>query len=421
MTDHNSGMTAVVVLFSGLLAGLLLQPAETGAFGDTGVVSVLLSSGGGVALAVIAAASIAMVVRKQMVLSALSIGGAVLAGASALMFPSNLVAVVTGGLVLGCAATQANTRLLQALMIASFLVGLLNAGAVEALAYRELPQRYADYLTEYDVGLPVVVPVLCVLVATAWAARIGHGADTPPPDRDIRTIAAVVLIAVGGLLLDGVFLHGVFEGAFGFDSPWYLGFLTVPVLFAAAALMPGRGGMPVLAGAAVVLTSTTTAWVGIDVSDGVWTVGLVTLTAVSVAAGTALGLRWGHSTVGIVVLAAICATAVLDRAPWDNVNYAASMVAFPAAAAYLYVSCAPAGAPPLTLGLTVPVAITIPTVLTYGWTAYTPLTSVDTSTLSPNTDLWLATGAAVTAVLLAGLGIGAIDRYRALGETTGNT
>ena len=82
---------------------------------------------------------------------------------------------------------------------------------------------------------------------------------------------------------------------------------------------------------------------------------------------------------------------------------------FPAAAAYLYVACTPAThtpspPTPLTIGLAVPVAITVPMVVTYGWTAYTPLTSALHNSTWPSMELWLSTGAAVATVVLAGVG-----------------
>lgn len=59
---------------------------------------------------------------------------------------------------------------------------------------------------------------------------------------------------------------------------------------------------------------------------------------------------------------------------------------------------------PLTIGLAVPVAITVPMVVTYGWTAYTPLTSALHNSTWPSMELWLSTGAAVATVVLAGVG-----------------
>lgn len=77
---------------------------------------------------------------------------------------------------------------------------------------------------------------------------------------------------------------------------------------------------------------------------------------------------------------------------------------FPAAAAYLYVACTPSTPTPLTIGLAVPVAITVPMVVTYGWTAYTPFTSALHNSTWPSAELWLSTGAAVATVVLAGVG-----------------
>ncbi|WP_032403736.1 hypothetical protein [Rhodococcoides fascians] len=408
-------MAVLALLLSGLLAGLLSQSDGVDIFGDTSVGGVLLSSGGGgVAAAVIVASGLAMLVRRRSILAGLSIAAAVVAGVTALLMPSDLAEVVAGGVLLGCSAVRANgVRIRQALLIGSFLVGLLSAGAVEALQYPSIPRRYADYLAESDIGTstPVVVPVLCLLVVltVARAARVDRGDDNSPPERDVRTIGAILLVAIGGLLLDIVFGLSTFLSEYGFGGAWYFGLFVVPVVFTAAALLPGRGGVMVLAGTAVLITSTTTAGVGIDVSARVWVLGLVAVTALAVAVGVALGIRWGHPFVGFAILAVVCVTALFEYSPLDNVNYVASLVVFPAAAAYLYVACLPADPTPstpttLTLGLAIPVAITVPMIVTYGWTAYTPLTTIDTSTFSPGTDLWLSTGAAVVTVVLAGVG-----------------
>ena len=385
-------------------------------FGDTGFGGVLFSSGGGgVAVAVILASGLAMFVRRPMVLAGLSIAAAVVVAGSVLLFSSDFVEVMAGGVLLGCSAVHADRgRIRQALLAASFLLGLLSAGAIEALQYPGIPRRYADYLTESDMGTPVVVPVLCVLVvlAAVWAARVEHSAESPATGRGVRTVAAILLVAIGGLLLNMLFVYNVFQTSGG----WYFGLLVFPVLFAAAAVLPGRGGIMVLAGTAVLLTSTTTSGMGISASAWVWTLGLVAVIALSVTAGAALGLRWGRPLVGVAVLAVVCVTALFEQPPLDNVHYVASLIVFPAAAAYLYVAFTPADPTPATLGLAVPVVITVPMVVTYGWTAYTPLTSAIRSTSWP--EMWLSTGGAFATVVLCGVGMWALNRCRASEETT---
>ncbi|MGB6182450.1 MAG: hypothetical protein WBF79_14505, partial [Rhodococcus sp. (in: high G+C Gram-positive bacteria)] len=85
----------------------------------------------------------------------------------------------------------------------------------------------------------------------------------------------------------------------------------------------------------------------------------------------------------------------------------------PAAAAYAFVSIMPMTVSSSAVGLTVPVTITVPLIVTYGWTAYTPLTDVDTSTFSPDADLWMSTGVAVGTVVLAGVALELLRRRRA--------
>ncbi|MDZ7930234.1 MAG: hypothetical protein U5N21_09390 [Rhodococcus sp. (in: high G+C Gram-positive bacteria)] len=405
-------MTVLAILLSGVLAGLLSDPDGVDIFDSPGIDGVLLSGGGGgVAIAVLMAVAIAMTLRRRVVLVGLTTVAAVVAGASALVMPSDAVSVLAGGVLLGCTAVQATRRIQQAVLIASFFGGLLCAGAVAALEYENVPRRYADYLTEAELGTPIIVPVLSalVVVATVLAARY-PGGETPPRAADFRTAVAGLLVPLSGLLLGMLFVHNLFQGSSGFEQRWYLGILVVPVLFVSAALLPGRGGMPVLAGTAVLLTSTTTVGAAIDVGDRVWVLGLVAVTAAAVAAGMALGLRWGRAWIGIVTLASVCVTALFASPPLDNVHYVASLVIFPAASAYLYVSCLSGAPTATTLGLAVPVAITVPMVITYGWTAYTPLTSIDTSTLSPSSDSVVSTGGAFATVVLAGLGMALLLR-----------
>jgi hypothetical protein len=218
-----------------------------------------------------------------------------------------------------------------------------------------------------------------------------------------------------GLLVQWLFLRRLHGRSSDLDGLFYFGVFAIPVCLVAAALIPGRGGRIVLAGTAVLATSSTVASSSIDVSvDPLWTYGLVLVCAVAVATGAALGQRWKRPLIGTAVLAVVCLTALFDGPTGDVAHYAASSVIFPAAAAYLYVSCNADTAPALTVGLAVPVAITVPMVLSYGWTAYTPLTSVDSSTFSPSLDLWISTGTACAAVALAAAGIQALDRYRAV-------
>ena len=195
-----------------------------------------------------------------------------------------------------------------------------------------------------------------------------------------------------------------------FRSHWYLGIAVVPFLLIAAALLPGRGGMLVLAGTATTATSAVLPGTGLDVSQPLWTFALLVVTVVAIAIGVVLGRRWSRPLVGIAVLAVIAATSLFDEPPLDNVAFAASLVVFPVAAAFTFAACASASPPALTVGLAVPVAAALPVVATYGWTAYTPLTEIDTSTFSPAFDQWLSTGGAVLTVALAAVGMVLVQR-----------
>ena len=429
-------MIALAVLLSGFVSGLLLaQSSGIDLAGGGSIGGLLLSSGVGVlAIAVIAATLLALFVRGRTALAAVSITAVVAAGISAVLVPAGVfeyIAVISGGVLLGGSAavardprsSESKSVGLQPALIASFLAGLLTAGAVVALE-SDTPRRYQDYLLEAERTTPIVIPVLALLTAIALTVALGRatadtGTGTGPSSHAVpgvhvgRIVLAAVLISGCGLLIHWLFLRQLYDGGSDLAGHFYLGVLAIPICVAAAALLPGLGGTMVLAGLAVLAASSTVPAVAVDVSASpIWASGLIVATAASVAAGAALALRWKHPVAGCAVLALVCATALFDRPPLDNVNYAAGLVAFPAAAVYLYLSCTPAEPSSSTIGLTVPVAITVPMVLTYGWTAYTPLTSIDTSAFSPGVDLWISTGVAFAAVVIAGIGIEALHRRR---------
>ena len=429
-------MIALAVLLSGFVSGLLLaQSSGIDLTGGGSIGGLLLSSGGGVlAIAVIAATLLALFVRGRTALAAVSITAVVAAGISAVLVPAGVfeyIAVISGGVLLGGSAavardprsSESKSVGLQPALIASFLAGLLTEGAVVALE-SDTPRRYQDYLLESERTTPIVIPVLALLTAIALAVALGRatadtGTGTGPSIHALpgvhvgRIVLAAVLVSGCGLLIHWLFLQQLYDGGSDLAGHFYLGVLAIPICVAAAALLPGLGGTMVLAGLAVLAASSTVPAVAVDVSASpIWVSGLIVATAASVAAGAALALRWKHPVAGCAVLALVCATALFDRPPLDNVNYVVGLVAFPAAAVYLYLSCTPAEPSSSTIGLTVPVAITVPMVLTYGWTAYTPLTSIDTSAFSPGVDLWISTGVAFAAVVIAGIGIEALHRRR---------
>ncbi|WP_206490777.1 hypothetical protein [Rhodococcus sp. KRD162] len=431
-------MIALAVLLSGFVSGLLLaQSSGIDLAGGGSIGGLLLSSGGGVlAIAVIAATLLALFVRGRTALAAVSIAAVVAGGMSAVLVPAGVfeyIAVISGGVLLGGSAavarhsrsSESKSVGLQRALIASFLAGLLTAGAVVALE-SDTPRRYQDYLLESERTTPIVIPVLALLTAIALAVALGratadtgaetgtgHSSHAVPGVHVGRIVLAAVLISGCGLLIHWLFLQQLYDGGSDLAGHFYLGVLAIPICVAAAALLPGLGGTMVLAGLAVLAASSTVPAVAVDVSASpIWVSGVIVATAASVAAGAALALRWKHPVAGCSVLALVCATALFDRPPLDNVNYVAGLVAFPAAAVYLYLSCTPAEPSSSTIGLTVPVAITVPMVLTYGWTAYTPLTSIDTSAFSPGVDLWISTGVAFAAVVIAGIGIEALHRRR---------
>ncbi|KIQ15979.1 hypothetical protein [Rhodococcus sp. MEB064] len=411
-------MSALAVLLSSFLAAVLLsQSGGLDITGDSSGVGVLLASGGGVlAAAVIAGSLVAMFARGRVVVATLVAMSAATAGLSAVLLAQSsyeYVAVVAGSILLGCAAvlsvSLSGVRW-QPMFVAGFLVGLLTAGAWDALE-TDVPERYTDYLTEAERSTPVIVPVLAALTVLIVVGSCRRPfAAVPPAERSGRLLLAVLMIPLCGLLTHWLFLRQLYDSSGGTNGIYYFGILAVPVLLVAAALMPGRTGAPVLAGTAVLAATSTSSGIGLDVGSPAWTYGFILGSVIAVAVGVGLGVRWKRPITGIAVLAVVCVTALLDRPPLDNIAFAASLAVLPAAAAYVFTAITPTMASSSTVGLAVPVAITVPMIVTYGWTAYTPLTEVDTATFSPTADLWVSTGVAVGSVILAGIGLGLVLR-----------
>ncbi|MGB6183390.1 MAG: hypothetical protein WBF79_19335, partial [Rhodococcus sp. (in: high G+C Gram-positive bacteria)] len=326
-------MSAVAVLLSAFLSAVLFsQAGGLDIMSDPTGGGLLVASGGGViAGSVIAGSLVAMFVRGRVVVAVLAVASAATAGiTSMLLSPSvfEYVAVLSGGILLGCAAVLAvslSGARLQAMLAAGFLCGLFTAGALGALE-TDVPDRYYEYLTEAQRSTPVIVPAVAALTALAalWACRRPFVATTV--ERSRRVLVVAIMIPLCGLLTHWLFVRQLYDSSGDMVDIFYFGIIAVPVLLVAAALMPARSGAAILAGTAVLAAASTSSGIGLDASSPTWTYGFIAGTLAAVAVGVGVGLRWKNPTAGFVVLAIVCLTALFDRPPLDNIGFVASHV-----------------------------------------------------------------------------------------------
>ncbi len=409
----------VALLLSGFLAAVLLtresaMSVSDGPIGGVDPSDVVLAG------AVIAAGLVAALTRRAPLVSALGIGAALVAGGSLLIASPGTaepIGTIAGGVLLGASAVLAGASTGRLAWLAAATVGgLFVGGLVESLdpGRSEVPRRYAEYLVASEQPTPVVVPILAVLTALAWVWAAPHrrapSRPAPPAERRVRVLLAVVVVPAAGLLVRGLFDPPAYGDGPGVAGFLWFGLVAVPLLVAAVALVPDRGGVPILAGTAVLAASSTSAAVGIDVGAGpAWTVGVVLVVLAVIVLGAGLGRRWPRPSVGIGVLVLVCLSSLIDGPLWDNLRFVASLLVLPAASAFLVASIARTTRPGTptgwALGLAVPLTIAVPAVHYFGWTAYTPVTPLEPPIFSILGDVVAPLGVVVGTVLLAGIGI----------------
>ena len=136
-----------------------------------------------------------------------------------------------------------------------------------------------------------------------------------------------------------------------------------------------------------------------------------------VAVGVWLGRRRPMPLIGVGLLALAAAAGIFDRPPWDNANFAATVLVVPFAAAYTIVASLPSTAPVTATSLALPAVLALPLLAQFGWTAYTPLTD-DPAGWSPSAWAWTSVGASTAAVLACGAAMAWLGHRRA-GEDVG--
>lgn len=283
------------------------------------------------------------------------------------------------GLLLGALSALAGQDRAQVYLAAGTLGGIVLGptpwqwaqawgGAQSAL------RRYADYHQEQDrppdtATLAVLVVLLGLLLL---AARKGPG----PTDTDsggVRVLGAAFAVPAGALAALAV--HAAATGTRWFEHNGAgLGLYTLAVaavMVAVALWLPGRDGAVLLAAGALAATSLAAANSGTAVElSGLRALMLLALVGI----GVMLGRAWPHPLVGMGVLALGAANMAANAQDFPVAVAAATFVVLPLAGAYTVASTLPTSPTLLTAAVAAPAVVVAPLVISYGWTAYAPLT-----------------------------------------------
>lgn len=119
--------------------------------------------------------------------------------------------------------------------------------------------------------------------------------------------------------------------------------------------------------------------------------------------GGVVGWRRPSPLLAFGVLAVVAATGALTGPSFDF-PLVATTVVLPFGVGVAYASLLPTAPPVAVMSATTPIAVSVPIVAEYGWTAYTPLTSIE-PTFSPSTWVWTSTGISVASILVAGVAL----------------
>lgn len=350
----------------------------------------------GAIVAVIAAASVA---RVRGAVSIAVFGCALLMFAALVTSPVQLhLRAIAAGLILGgTAALIATNRLLQCSLVAGAVSALVMAGPIV-----KTPVRYRDYAAdEPQIYLLIGLAMFAVLLAVSAFVFVA-----PKPVESRRRVLSVgCLVPIAGLVLCWLFVRTV--GSFGshaaMQNRWLLGLAVIPLLVGAAFALPASTGALVLTALAFLSAGTMSSF------------GLESAAAfvASLLVGISIGWRRPMPLVGFAVLAVVASTGAFTDPPLEVISSVANVLVLPFAVGVLYASLLPTTAAAVTIGVTTPLAVAVPIVAEFGWTAYTPLTSVEPS-FSSNTWVWTSTAVSVLSVAAAGAAYVVLTRRRGM-------
>lgn len=339
--------------------------------------------------AIVAVVVAAAAKRSQMALAASGLGTIVLVVVSVMMHAGQLhVRGIAGGLILGgCAALASDRRTLQCALVFGALSGLATVGPVENTRSSQTP-------------LLVILGVLTILlIGSLWARVFG---ELPMRTWGIgRVVLVGTVVPIAGLVLYWLFVRSVSslgsEGAM--QGRWLLGLAVIPLLVGAAFALPGMTGSVILAALAFLAATTLDS---LTMSTALLFVALL-------LSGIVIGWRRPSPLFAFAMLAVVAATGIFIDAQFEAVNSVANLVVLPFAVGLAYASLLPTNAPAATIAVTTPIVVSVPIVVEYGWTAYTPLTSIELS-FAPSSWTWTSTAVSVGSVVAAAVALVVLRR-----------
>lgn len=330
--------------------------------------------------AIVAVVVAAAAQRSQMALAAGGLGIMVLAIASVMMYAGQLqLRGIAGGLILGgCAALASDRRNLQCALVFGALSGMVAVGPVDSTGSSQTP-------------LLIILGVLAILlIAALWTGVFGELAVRTW--RTGRVVLVGTVVPIAGLVLYWLFVRAVnslgSEGAM--QGRWLLGLAAIPLLVGAAFALPGMTGAVILAALAFLAATTLDS---LTMSTALLFVALL-------LSGIVVGWRRPSPLLAFALLAVVAATGIFIDAQFDVVN-----LVLPFAVGLAYASLLPTNGPAMTIAVTTPIAVAVPLVAEYGWTSYTPLTSIE-----PSSWTWTSTAVAVGSVLAAAVALVVLRR-----------
>ncbi|MDG3013241.1 hypothetical protein [Speluncibacter jeojiensis] len=311
------------------------------------------------------------------------------------------------GAALGAAAAVLRTRraAIPALAAGAVAAFLLSAAAVSS---NGIPRRYADYLAPEPSpvgGVGWLAVLAGALVVVAVLVEFGSGAVGHLAVVQWRPVGAVVLLAVGGAA-------AAFLATAQTPTNWWLAgpalVLAPAVAGGAAMLLPGSDGVVVLAATAITASGAAAATVfeRSVLPDPI----MIAVLAALILLGVAAGARWRIPATGMVLLAVIL---VCGTVPVGDLGLLHAVL-LPMGSATVGVvlgsalprevaagSVAPGSAVGASVGLGALFLPGVAAALTgayrgtwtvsrqdFGWTAYTPLTSVPPGEAEYSLRLW---------------------------------
>ncbi|MDJ0396551.1 hypothetical protein QMK17_24935 [Rhodococcus sp. G-MC3] len=307
---------------------------------------------------------------------------------------------LAAGLILGSCAALTGTRdrrILQCALVIGVVSAFAAAGPLESNRI-----RYSDYSAQTpQVYLLVLLGVYAALFVLSGSMST-FDASPARTQGTSRVLLVGIVIPVAGLVLYLPFVRSVASLGSGgaMQSRWLLGLAVVPLLVGAAFALPAVSGTVVLAALAYLATATGS----FETSTAIVFVALL-------LAGTAVGWRWPFPLTGMGILVVVAAAALFADTPLEMIDTIAKTVLLPFATGLVFASLVPTTSPALTIAVTAPIAVSVPIVAEFGWTAYTPLTSIE-RTFSPSAWEWTSTAVSVLSVLAAGIGLAVLQRHR---------